>query len=68
MMGVISRSLLSGDFNAFKSEQYGTCFCRENGAVILNAMTIAMVNEDCWRLLIILYMVLQIQLVKAIGP
>ena len=31
----------------FKSKQYGTCFCRENGAVILNAMTIAMINEDC---------------------
>ena len=36
-----------GVFDAFKSQEYGTCFCRENGAVILNAMILAVINEDC---------------------
>ena len=34
-------------FDALESEQYGTSFGRENGTVILNAMTVAMINEDC---------------------
>ena len=34
-------------FNALDSEQYGASFGRENGTVILNAMTIAVINEDC---------------------
>ena len=34
-------------FDALESEQYGTSFCHENGTVILNAMTVAMINEDC---------------------
>ena len=33
-------------FDALESEQYGTSFGRENGTVILNAMTVAMINED----------------------
>ena len=36
-----------GVFDALESEQYGTSFGRENGTVILNAMTVAMINEDC---------------------
>ena len=37
-------------FDALESEQYGTSFGRENGTVILNAMTVAMINEDfCYR-------------------
>ena len=32
-------------FNALESEQYGTSFGHENGTVILNAMTIAVINE-----------------------
>ena len=34
-------------FNALESEQYGTSFGRENGGVILNAMTVAVINENC---------------------
>ena len=34
-------------FDALASEQYGTSFGRENGPVILNAMSIAVINEDC---------------------
>ena len=34
-------------FDALESEQYGTSFSRENGTVILNAMTIAVINENC---------------------
>ena len=34
-------------FDALESEQYGTSVGRENGTVILNAMTVAMINEDC---------------------
>ena len=30
-----------------ESEQYGTSFGGENGTVILNAMTVAVINEDC---------------------
>ena len=37
-------------FDALESEQYGTSFFCENGTVILNAMTVAMINEDsCYR-------------------
>ena len=37
-------------FDVLESEQYGTSFGRENGTVILNAMTVAMSNEDfCYR-------------------
>ena len=34
-------------FDALESEQYGTSFCRENGTVILNGMTVAVINENC---------------------
>ena len=34
-------------FDAHDSEQYGTSFGRENGTVILNAMTVAVINENC---------------------
>ena len=35
-------------FDALESElQYGTSFCRENRTMILNAMTVAMINENC---------------------
>ena len=34
-------------FDALESEQYGTSFGRENGTVILNAMTVAVINENC---------------------
>ena len=34
-------------FDALKSEQYGTSFGCENGTVILDAMTVAVINEDC---------------------
>ena len=34
-------------FDVLESEQYGTSFGCENGTVILNAMTVAMINEDC---------------------
>ena len=30
-------------FDALESEQYGMSFCRENGTLILNAMTVAMI-------------------------
>ena len=34
-------------FDALESEQYGTSFGRENGTVILYAMTVAVINENC---------------------
>ena len=34
-------------FDALEGEQYGTSFGRENGTVILNAMTVAVINENC---------------------
>ena len=34
-------------FDALEREQYGTSFGCENGTVILNAMTVAVINEDC---------------------
>ena len=34
-------------FDALESEQYGTSFGRENRTVILNAMTVAVINENC---------------------
>ena len=34
-------------FDALESEQYGMSFGRENGTVILNAMTVAVINENC---------------------
>ena len=36
-----------GVFDALESEQYGTSFGRENGTVILNVMTVAVINENC---------------------
>ena len=34
-------------FDALESEQYGTSFGRENGTVILYAMTVAVINKNC---------------------
>ena len=34
-------------FDALESKQYGTSFGRKNGTVILNAMTVAVINEHC---------------------
>ena len=34
-------------FDALESEQNGTSFGHENGTVIVNAMTVDMINEDC---------------------
>ena len=34
-------------FDVLESEQYGTSFGCENGTVILNVMTVAVINEDC---------------------
>ena len=34
-------------FDALEGEQYGTSFGRENGTVILNAMPVAVINENC---------------------
>ena len=31
----------------FKCEKYGMSFCCENGTVVLNAMSVAMINKDC---------------------
>ena len=34
-------------FDALESEQYGTSLGRENGAMILYAMAVAVINENC---------------------
>ena len=34
-------------FDALESEQYGTSFGRENGTMILYAMAVAVINENC---------------------
>ena len=34
-------------FDALESEQYGTSLGRENGTMILYAMAVAVINENC---------------------
>ena len=47
MESVKIKNLFLLEYSMHSSEQYGTSFGHENGTVILNAMTVAVINENC---------------------